>query len=62
MPKKIPPLKIMSRENLLAVIQYQAEQIELLQAQNAELRARVDKLEGQLAKNSTNSSQSAVTG
>lgn len=47
----------MSRENLLAFIAYQAEQIELLKAQNAVLEARVEKLEGQLAKNSTNSSK-----
>ena len=47
----------MSRESLLAVIHYQAEQIELLQAQNAALEARIDKLEHRLNKNSTNSSK-----
>jgi cell division protein FtsB len=53
MPKKSSPFETMSRENLLAVIQHQAQQIELLQTQNAELRARVEKLEAQLAKNSS---------
>ena len=47
----------MSRENLLALIQHQAERIALLEKQNAELGARVAKLEGQLAKNSSNSSK-----
>jgi transposase len=57
MPQKINPFETMSRENLLAFIQHQAEQIELLKAQNVQLRARVEQLEGQLAKNSTNSSK-----
>jgi transposase len=57
MPKKFNPFETMSRENLLAYMHHQAEQIELLKAQNAALQARVDKLEAQLAKNSTNSSK-----
>lgn len=57
MMNKVDPFETMSRENLLAFIAHQAEQIRLLQAQNAELRTRVEKLEGQLAKNSTNSSK-----
>jgi transposase len=55
MSRKFNPFEAMPRENLLAFIGYQAEQINLLKAQNAELHARVEKLEGQLAKNSTNS-------
>lgn len=55
MPKAFNAFETMSRENLLAFIGYQAEQLELLKAQNAKLRARVEKLEAQLAKNSTNS-------
>ena len=47
----------MSRANLLAFIAHQARQIERLTGQNAELRARVEKLEGQQAKNSSNSSK-----
>jgi transposase len=57
MPKKINPFASMSRENLLAFIQYQAEQIEVLKAQVAQLEAQVEQLEARLAKNSTNSSQ-----
>jgi len=57
MPRKINPFETMSRENLLAFIQYQAEQIELLTVQNATLQTRVEKLEAQLAKNSSNSSK-----
>jgi transposase len=57
MSKKINLFETMSRENLVAFIQHQAEQIELLKGQNAALQARVEKLEGQLAKNSSNSSK-----
>lgn len=57
MSKKFNPFETMPRENLLAFITHQAEHIELLKAQNAELRARVEKLEAQLAKNSSNSSK-----
>lgn len=57
MAKKFNPLETMSRENLLAFIQYQAEQIEQLQAQNAALEARLEKLEHRLNKNSTNSNK-----
>jgi transposase len=57
MSKKINPFETMSRENLLAFIQYQGEEIELLKRQNAELEARLEKLERQLAKNSSNSSK-----
>jgi len=57
MSKKINPFETMSRENLLAFIQYQGEEIELLKRQNAELEARLAKLERQLAKNSSNSSK-----
>jgi len=64
MAKKFNPFETLSRENLLALIQYQAEQnallreqIARLQAQNAALQARVDKLEAQVAKNSANSSK-----
>ena len=57
MPRKINPFETMSRENLLTFIQYQAEQIELLTAQNAVLQARIEKLEAQVAKNSSNSSK-----
>jgi hypothetical protein len=45
------------RESLLALIKHQAERIALLERQNAELEARLEKLEAQLAKNSTNSSK-----
>lgn len=47
----------MSREQLLAFIDYQGEQIERLQAQNAALEARIEKLEHRLNKNSSNSSK-----
>lgn len=57
MVKKINPFETMSRENLVAFIQYQAEQIERLEAQVAQLEAQVEKLEARLAKNSTNSSK-----
>ena len=57
MRKKINLFKTMSRENLLTYIGHQAKQIELLQAQNAALQGRVVKLEGQQAKNSSNSSK-----
>jgi transposase len=57
MAKKFNSFETMSRENLLAFIQYQAEQIEQLQAQNAALEARLEKLEHRLNKNSTNSSK-----
>ena len=57
MAKKINPFETMSRENLLAFIQYQAEQIERLQAQNAALEARLEKLKHRLNKNSSNSSK-----
>ena len=57
MPKKIDFFNNLSRENLLAVIDHQAGQIALLEAQNAELKARLEKLEARLAKNSTNSSK-----
>lgn len=57
MMKKMNFFDNMSRENLLAYIQYQAKQIELLQAQVEQLKKQVEKLEGQLAKNSTNSSK-----
>lgn len=40
----------MSREQLLAFIQYQAEQIETLKTQNAALEARLEKLEHRLNK------------
>ena len=57
MSKKINPFETMSRKNLLAFIQYQGEEIELLKRKNAELEARLEKLERQLAKNSSNSSK-----
>jgi transposase len=57
MMKKFSPLETMSREALLAFIAHQAKQIAVLQAQNAELNARMEKLEARLAKNSSNSSQ-----
>jgi transposase len=57
MSKKINPFETMRREQLLAFIHYQAEQIELLKAQNAALEARIKKLEHRLNKNSTNSSK-----
>lgn len=57
MPKKINFFNNLSRENLLAMIDHQAGQIALLEAQNAELKARLEKLEARLAKNSTNSNQ-----
>lgn len=57
MSKVFKPFETMSRENLLALIHYQAERIALLEKQNAELGARVAKLEGQVAKNSSNSSK-----
>jgi transposase len=57
MAKKFNPFETMSREQLLAFIQYQAEQIERLKAQNATLEARQEKLEQRLNKNSTNSSK-----
>jgi transposase len=57
MPKKTTLFDNLSRESLLAVIDHQAERIALLERQNAELEARLEKLEAQLAKNSTNSSK-----
>lgn len=57
MVKKFNPFETMSRDNLLAFIQYQAQQIEQLQAQNAALEARLEKLEHRLNKNSSNSSK-----
>ena len=57
MPKKIDLFDNLSRESLLGVIQHQSERIEQLEAQNAELEARLEKLEAQVAKNSTNSSK-----
>jgi BMFP domain-containing protein YqiC len=57
MAKKFNPFETMSREQLPAFIQYQAEQIEQLKAQNAALEARLEKLEHRLNKNSTNSSK-----
>ncbi|MEL6270576.1 MAG: DUF6444 domain-containing protein, partial [Chloroflexota bacterium] len=57
MRKKQNLLESAPRETLIALIQHQAEQIERLKAQNAALEARVEKLEAQLAKNSTNSSK-----
>lgn len=57
MKKQPLPPDQLSREALLALIVHQAEQIELLKVQNAALQARVDKLEAQLAKNSSNSSK-----
>ncbi|MBE0589972.1 MAG: IS66 family transposase [Hydrogenophaga sp.] len=57
MAKPVNLLERISRENLLALIEYQAEQIEVLKAQNAQLKAQVEKLEGRLAKNSSNSSK-----
>lgn len=57
MPKKVNLFNNLSRESLLGVIRHQSERIEQLEAQNAELEARLEKLEGQLAKNSSNSSK-----
>ena len=57
MPKEFNPFETMSRDQLLAYIRYQAEQIEVLKAQNAALEARLEKLEHRLNKNSTNSSK-----
>lgn len=57
MPNKINLFETMSREQLLAFIQHQAQQIELLKAQNAALEGRIEKLEQRLNKNSTNSSK-----
>lgn len=57
MPKKTNIFDNLPRESLLAVIKHQGERIALLEAQNAELEARLEKLEAQLAKNSTNSSK-----
>jgi len=57
MAKKFNPFETMSRENLIAFIEYQAQQIEQLQAQNAALEARLEKLEHRLNKNSSNSSK-----
>lgn len=57
MPKKTNIFDSLPRESLLALIKHQGERIALLEAQNAELEARLLKLEAQLAKNSTNSSK-----
>jgi transposase/uncharacterized coiled-coil protein SlyX len=57
MVKKETLLENLSRESLLALIEHQARQIELFKAQVAQLTAQVEKLQGQLAKNSTNSSK-----
>jgi transposase len=57
MPKKTTLFNKLPRESLLALIHHQGERIALLEAQNAELEARLEKLEAQLAKNSTNSSK-----
>lgn len=57
MPNKINLFETMSREQLLGFIQHQAQQIEVLKAQNAALEARIEKLEQRLNKNSSNSSK-----
>ena len=57
MSKKFNAFETLSREQLLAFIEYQARQIKQLQAQNAALEARLEKLEHRLNKNSTNSSK-----
>lgn len=57
MPKKPNIFDNLPRESLLALIKHQGERIALLEAQNAELEARLEKLEAHLAKNSTNSSK-----
>ena len=57
MPKKLNLFDNLSRESLLAVIEHQRERIAALEAQNATLETRVEKLEARLAKNSTNSSK-----
>lgn len=57
MVTKINLFETMSREQRLAFIQHQAQQMELLKAQNAVLEARIEKLEHRLNQNSTNSSK-----
>jgi transposase len=57
MKKHALPPDQLSREALLALIAHQAEQMELRKAQVAQLTAQVEKLKGQLAKNSSNSSK-----
>lgn len=57
MGKKVNLLETAKRETLIALIETQAEQNRLLKVQVAELQARVEKLEAQLAKNSSNSSK-----
>jgi cell division protein FtsB len=47
----------LSRENLLALIEPQAKQIDLLQKHVRQLESQIEKLHGQVAKNSTNSSK-----
>jgi transposase len=50
-------LSSISQDSLVDLIRHQAKQIEALQAENAVLKARLEKLEAQLAKNSRNSSK-----
>ena len=57
MAKKTNLFDNLPRESLLALIKHQSERIALLEAENAELEKRLEKLEAQLAKNSTNSSK-----
>ncbi len=52
----MPEPEELSRGELIALVREQARELELLRAENAELRARLDRLERLLSRNSGNSS------
>jgi hypothetical protein len=57
----VPDPDELSREELVALVRGQARELELLRAENAELRARLDRLERLLSRNSGNSSMPPST-
>lgn len=61
MSKEFNAFKHLSREQLLNYIALQHEQIEAQGAKKRQLEKRLKKLEGQLAKNNTNSSKPSVS-
>jgi hypothetical protein len=58
---RVPDPDELSREELIALVREQAQQLEQVRAENAELRARLDRLERLLSRNSGNSSMPPST-